>query len=180
MKSIMANFVIKYLFNVSLMYQSIPSLTIPQGKPLENCLERANSPPPEYKEIAKSRSLGQKNCAKTPPPGQLFKKNSAKNNTKHEIKFMENSTEMLICLENNIKTVKHTEAQSFLVGGWVAFMDIKNISDHSPFNDSSINQHKKFVTSMYQNTTLINKFKNSNQLFLWFPRLATDQEYPRE
>ena len=30
----------------------------------------------------------------------------------------------------NIKTVKHIEAQSFLVG---AFMDIRNISNKSPF-----------------------------------------------
>ena len=30
----------------------------------------------------------------------------------------------------NIKTVEHIKDQSFL---WVAFMDIQNISNHSPF-----------------------------------------------
>ena len=50
-----------------------------------------------HKESAKARPLGQKNCAKTPPPGQLFSKIQKK--TKHGTEIMKNSTEMLICLE---------------------------------------------------------------------------------
>ena len=84
------------------IYQSIPSLTIPPGKPAGNLCERANSPPPGHKESAKPRPLGQKNHAKTPRPGQLFCKKS----TKHETEIMKNSTEVLICL-------KHLKTQSF-------------------------------------------------------------------
>ena len=59
----------------------------------------------------------------------------------NETEIMENSTKMLKCL-------KHLEAQSLLVGG---FYGISQIIFHS-----SINQHKKFMASKYQNTTLIN------------------------
>ena len=49
--------------------------------------------------------------------------------------IMKNSTEMLIYLEIlkqwNILYIYIIKAQSFLVGG--AFMDIQNISNHSPF-----------------------------------------------
>ena len=63
---------------LGIMYQSIPSLTIPRADPGE-FFERANPPPPGYKESAKLRPLGQKNCAKTPLPGQLFSKIQQKN-----------------------------------------------------------------------------------------------------
>ena len=62
-----------YFTSVSLMYQSIPSLTIlSPGKRPWNFFERVNSPPPGHKERAKPRP--QKNCATTSPPGQLFSK----------------------------------------------------------------------------------------------------------
>ena len=81
------------------MYQSISSLITPPPKQTpREFFERANSPPPGRKESAKPRSLGQKNRAKTPPPGKLFSKIQQKN-TKHETEIMKNSTEMLTCLE---------------------------------------------------------------------------------
>ena len=58
------------------MYHSIPSLTIPHPGEF---FERANSPPPEHKESAKPRPLGQINRAK-PPPGAIIFKNTAKKN----------------------------------------------------------------------------------------------------
>ena len=62
----------------TIMYQSIPSLTIPLATPKE-FFERANVPPPGYKESAKLRLLEQKNWAKTPPPGGLFSTIQPKN-----------------------------------------------------------------------------------------------------
>ena len=55
-----------------LMYQSIPCQTTPV-----------------HKESAKPRPLGQKNRAKTPPPGKLFSKIQQKNR-KHETEIMRN------------------------------------------------------------------------------------------
>ena len=77
----------------AVMYQSIPSLTIPRGKVPRNLFERANSSPPEHKESAKPRPVGQKNRTKTPPPGQLFSKIQQKSKTRD--RNYENSTEML-------------------------------------------------------------------------------------
>ena len=63
----------------------------------------------------------------------------------NDTEIMENSTKMLICL-------KHLKAQSFLVGGWLLWIfKISEIIFHS-----SINQHKKFMASKYQTTTLTN------------------------
>ena len=68
-----------------------PRWANPQG-----FFERVDSPTPRQRESAKP--LGQKNCAKTRPPEELFSKIQQKN-TKHEIEIMKNSTEMLVCLE---------------------------------------------------------------------------------
>ena len=105
---------------VTIMYQSIPSLTIPppRANPWGIFL-KGESPPLGHKESAKPRSLGQKNRAKT--PGAIIFKYPAKK-TMNETEIMENSTKMLIYLN-------HLKAQSFLV----AFMDIQNISNHFPF-----------------------------------------------
>ena len=75
----------------TLMYQSIPSLTIPPPQTPGNFFERANAPLPlplpGHKESAKPRPLGQKNHAKTPPPGQLFSKIQQKppQNMRHKL-----------------------------------------------------------------------------------------------
>ena len=69
---------------------------------------------------------------------------------KHETEIMKNSTEML-CLEQ----LKRRNMWDILIQD----PEIKN----SEFKisqiilHSSINQHKKFMTSKYQNTTLINE-----------------------
>ena len=81
-----------------IMYQSIPSLTIPLDNSPGNFFEGANFSPLGHRESEKPRPLGQKNRSKAPPPGQLFSKIQQKN-TKYEIEIMKNSTEMLICLE---------------------------------------------------------------------------------
>ena len=87
------------------MYQSIPSLAISLGK----CSERANSPTP-----------GQKNHAKTPPPEQLFS----------EIQQQKTVLNEMLILFRNIEKVKHIKIKALW---WVAFMDIRNISSHTPF-----------------------------------------------
>ena len=81
---------------------------------------------------------------------------------------MKNSTEMLLWLE--ILTHKSPK----LLGGWLLWIfKISQIILHS-----SINQHKKFITSKYQNTTLINNnCKKFKPIFLCSSRLAIDQEY---
>ena len=63
-----------------------------------------------------------------------------------------------------------------LLGGWLLW--IFKISQIM-FN-SSINQHKKFMASEYQNMTLMNNncLKNLNQIYLWFSRLAIDKNTP--
>ena len=64
---------------------------------------------------------------------------------------MENSTEMLICLE----ILKQQNIWKSKASCWVAFMDILEISQII-LHSSIKNQHKKFMTSKYQNMTLIN------------------------
>ena len=86
--------------------------------PPGNFFETLNSPHPGQKESAKPRPLGQKNRAKTPPPGRLFSKIQQKE-TKHETEIMKNSTEMLMF--RNSKTVKHIKAQSFFVDGFYGY-----------------------------------------------------------
>ena len=97
------------------MYQSIPSLTISLGK----CSERANSPPPGTKKV-QTPTPGQKNRAKTPPPGQLYS----------EIQQQKTVLNEMLILFRNIEKVKHIKIKAFW---WVAFMDIRNISSHTPF-----------------------------------------------
>ena len=81
------------------MYQSIPSLTIPPGKPLQN-FWKGKFPTPQAQRKCGTPSPRAENHAKTPSPGDYFQKFSKKNNTKHEIEIMKNiTTEMLICLE---------------------------------------------------------------------------------
>ena len=104
------------------MYQSIPILTIPPGKPLAIFFLKGEFPPLGHKESTKHRTLGQKNCAKTPPPGQLF--SNIQQNNMNETEIIENSTKMLICL-------KHLKAQSFLVGGFYGYSKyLKSFSIH--------------------------------------------------
>ena len=78
---------------------------------------------------------------------------------------MKNSTE-------NIKAVKHIKAQSFFVDGFLWIFKISQLIPHSSI--------KKSMTSKYQNTTLIMTAKKFEPTFLWFSRLAIDQEYARE
>ena len=89
------------LKEMSLMYQSIPSLTFPPGKIPGEFFEKANSPPPppQAQGKCKTPALGQKNRVKTSLSGSYFQKSSKKKNTTHETEIMKNSTEMLICLE---------------------------------------------------------------------------------
>ena len=65
----------------------------------------------------------------------------------------------------NIKTLKHIQDRSPKLLG-ATFMDIQNISNHSP----SINQHKKLMTSNYQNMSLINNncYKTQTNIFYGF------------
>ena len=79
---------------------------------------KGESPPLGHKESAKHSTLGQKNRAKTPLPGQLL--SNIQQNNMNETEIMENSTKMLICL-------KHLKAS-----WWMALMDIQNISNHFP------------------------------------------------
>ena len=80
------------------MNQSIPSLTIPPGKPLGNCLKGQIPHSPGHKESANSDPCGRKIVLK-PHARAIFFKNLAKKNTKHEIEVMKNSTKILIRLE---------------------------------------------------------------------------------
>ena len=64
---------------LAIMCQSIPSLTIPPGKAPGNFLKGQIPHPPGHKDSVKSRPLGQKNHAKSPPPGTIIFKNPAKN-----------------------------------------------------------------------------------------------------
>ena len=75
-----------------IMYQSIPSLTIPLDKTPGNFFERVNAPPKDTNKVQKADPLGQKNHAKTPPRAIIFK-NRAKH-TRHETEIMKNSVEM--------------------------------------------------------------------------------------
>ena len=60
---------------------------------------------------------------------------------------------MLICLE----ILKQWNIKHPIASRWGAFMDISNITNHSPFLYKPTNdKHKKFMTSKYQNTTFIN------------------------
>ena len=66
-----------------LTYQSIPSLTTPANS--RGIFWKGEFPTPWAQvESAKPRTLGQKNGAKVPPPGQLFSKIQPKKTTKHE------------------------------------------------------------------------------------------------
>ena len=93
------------------------------SKPPMNFL-KGRIPYPGHKESAKSRSLGQKNHAKTPPPGQLFSKIQQRTKHRNYEKQYWNTN-----MFRNIKAVKQN-AQTSL---WVAFIDIQNISSLSPF-----------------------------------------------
>ena len=141
------------------MYLSIPSLTITPGKPSANCFCKGESPPLGHKENAKRRLLGQK-----PTPGEIIFKYPAKNNKTWIRQKLWNA--------NMFEAFKSPK----LLGGWLLWIfKISQIILHS-----SINQQKKFMASKYQNTTLINNncYKNSNQLYLWFSRLAIDKNTP--
>ena len=129
-----------------IMYQSIPSLIILLGKP-RGIFWQGEFPTPGHKESANPDPWGRKIVLKPHPRGNYFQK-SSKKPTEHEKEIMKNWNAVMF---RNI--VKHITAQSFLVE-WMAFMDIQNISNHSPF--IYINQHKKFMTSKYQNTILVN------------------------
>ena len=76
------------------MYQSIPSLTTPQAKPLGNVFERRMPHPPGTKKVQNPDPWGRKIVLKPHPWSNYFQKN-----TKHETEIVKNSTEMLICLE---------------------------------------------------------------------------------
>ena len=104
------------------MHQSIPSLTIPPGKPLAIFFLKGRIPTTRAQRKCETSNLGQKNRAKAPPPGQLF--SNIQQNNMNETEIMENSTKMLICL-------KHLKAQSFLVGGFYGYSKyLKSFSIH--------------------------------------------------
>ena len=56
---------------------------------------------PHHRSTTKPRLLGQKNRGKTPPRGiyQKIHKKIQQKNRKHKTEIMENSTEMIICME---------------------------------------------------------------------------------
>ena len=60
------------------IYQSIPSLTIPPSQTPREFFERANFPSPRHKDSAKPRPLGQKNRAKSHPRDNYFQNSSKK------------------------------------------------------------------------------------------------------
>ena len=82
---------IEYPINVSV--NSKPDhLPPPPGKPSWNVFDRAQ------RKCETPTPGAEKNCAETPPQGQLFSKIQQKL-TKHDTEIMKNSTEMLIRLE---------------------------------------------------------------------------------
>ena len=86
-------------------------------------------PQPRTQGKCETPTLGQKHRAKTPPLGQLFSKIQRNKTTKHEIEIMKNSTNANMF--GNIKTVKHIEAQSFLVGRFYGYSKyLKSFSIH--------------------------------------------------
>ena len=107
----------------------------PRANPWE-FLERVNSPPP-----------GQRKC-NTPPSGKSFSKVQHRS-TKHEIEIVRKQYSNANMLRNiNSETYKSPK----LPGGWLLWiLNMSQIILHS-----SRNQKKKFITSKYQNTTLIN------------------------
>ena len=84
--------------------------------PPRDFFEWANSPLPRAQRKCKTPTPVAENSCSNPPPGAIIFKNQQKN-TKQEIEFMKNSTEILIC--------------SFLVGGF--YGSDSNILSHSPF-----------------------------------------------
>ena len=78
------------------MYQLIPSLTIPPGQTPRKFLE-GRIPHPRAQRKCETPATGQKNRAKTHPWRNYFQKSIK--NTKHETEIMKNGTEMLTCLE---------------------------------------------------------------------------------
>ena len=80
------------------MYQSIPSRTIPPGKPPGNFLKGRIPHPPGTKKVRNHPDpWGRKIVLKPHPRGNYFQKSSKKHKTL-DINY-KNSTEMLICLE---------------------------------------------------------------------------------
>ena len=124
------------------MYQSIPSLTIPlriaQGgwsglKPPGKFLKGRVPHPLSTKKVRNPDPWGRKIVPKSHPPGQLFLK-IQKRNTKHEIEIVKNSTEALICLEI-LKQLKDKSPK--LLGGWPLWIfKVSQIILHSSFNNT--------------------------------------------
>ena len=81
-----------------LMYQSIPSLTIPPGQPSGKFLKGRIPHPPGTGKAQNPDPRGRKIALNPHPWGNYFRK-SSKKTTKHETEIKKNSTEMLICLE---------------------------------------------------------------------------------
>ena len=124
------------------MHQSIPSLTIdPPGTFLKGRI----SHPSGIKKVRNPDPWGRKLVLKPHPRNNYFHKSSKLN---HKTKYRNYGKQYYMF--RNIKTVKNIKAQSFLVGGFYGY------SKYLKSFHSSINQHKKFMTSVYQNTTLIN------------------------
>ena len=80
------------------MYQSVPSLTIPLGRPTGNFLKGQIPHLPGTETVRELRPLGQKTRAKTPPPWQLFLKIQRKK-PQNMREIMKDGTEMLISVE---------------------------------------------------------------------------------
>ena len=91
----------------------------PPGHTPGEFFKSSDSPPPEHKESGKPQPLGQKNRAKTPPRGNYFQKSSKKKHKTWDRNFEKQYWN--VNMFRNIKTVKHIEAQSFLVSGFYGY-----------------------------------------------------------
>ena len=103
------------------MYQSIPSLTIslpPLGQAPREFFQKGRIlRPPGTKKVRNSDTWDRK-IVPNPTPGGIIFKNPAKRQYRNANMF------------RNIKTLKHIWVKA---SWWVTFMDIQNISNHSPF-----------------------------------------------
>ena len=102
--------------SIRIMYQSIPSLTIPlRANPQEMFWKGEFPNPPGTKQARKPDPWGKKVVLKPHPRGNYFQK-SSKKPTKHETEIMKNWNANMF---RNI--VKHITAQSFFVDGFYGY-----------------------------------------------------------
>ena len=112
-----ANFKITRTKTIKLMYQSIPSLTIPPGKPPGKFLKGQNSHPPGTKKVQNPDPWGGKIVLKPHPRYNYFQKSSKENHKTLDRNYEEQYRNADMFRD----IVKHKNAQSFLVDGFYGY-----------------------------------------------------------